>query len=227
MGFPKHTWGTVYKKPAFEILPGEPAEESLSNPHYVSNGFLFNTFSFDYSSSIPVHGLFETFSLRPNHKIYIEIDLDVNLQPFYARIKCTTVNDSNWKYYPFPALIEPELTSEEREDAENFPWANGRILKLPPNRRQTKLYILIGYRADDSNKNGNADTTSTNNSQQNNSSPVQILRENVILLGSMVDFAPGLIAIPYFYGGLTHIQSLVTSTEKTIVTPFGLPFIED
>jgi hypothetical protein len=213
MGYPKHTWNSFIKTPPFEITGG--TNEDMENPYYVSNGFLFNTFSLDYNNSVRIEGLNKEFDLAPNHKFYIEIDIDQYLQPSYAQIKCTEVNtDENWKYYPFPALIRPEFTGdEEREDLKEFPWKQGRILKFPPERRQTKLYILIGYRGDDSNKNGNSDTST----QNEDPAPVQILRENIILLGSMVDFVPGLIAVPYFYGGLTHIESLIFDKSKQAV----------
>jgi hypothetical protein len=202
MGYPKHTWEKIYERPAFELVGG--SDDGFDNPYYVSLGFVFSTFSLNYSSSVRIQGLQEEFDLKPNHKVYIDIDIDEYLQPYYAEIKCTEVNtDENWKYYPFPALIEPDLTTEEREQQDQFPWNPGRILKLPDNRRQTKLYILIGYRGDDSNKNGNSPM-----GLDENTSAIQILRENIILLGSIVDSAPGLIAVPYFYGGLTHIQSI-------------------
>jgi hypothetical protein len=176
MPYPKKTWESL-EKPAFEILGGEG--ESMDNPYQIGEGFLFSTFSLGIETRVPVYGLGKTFDLEPNYKFYIEVDVDSNLQPINAEIKCTEVNtDDNWKYYPFNSLIEPEFTTdEEREKFELFAWEGGRILKLLNGRQQRKLYILIGYRADDSNKNGNSEK-----SLDENNTPVQILRENIILL---------------------------------------------
>lgn len=193
-------WSNVKKIP-FKIIPG--SNENLENPYYVSLGFLFSTFSMDYNASVPINGINQEFDFLPDHKIYIEIDIDENLQPYYAEIKCTKVNEDNWKHYPFPALIEPEFSEESREKFDEFPWDSGRVLKLLPSRRQTKLYILIGYRNDDKNKNGNLELDT-----KIGGSPVQILKENVILLHGTIDYAPGLFAFPYFFGGLTHINSI-------------------
>lgn len=223
MPYPKQTWNSNYVKPAFEIIPGE--SEDLDNPYMVGNGFIFSTFSFNTQTSIPVYNIGQTFDLKPGYKFYIEIDVDSNLQPTYAQIKCTNVNtDDNWKYYPFNSLIQPEFTDADRENLKEFPWNSGRILKLPNSRKQTKLYILIGYRSDDLNKNGNSDNEddSENNEgddggeniKNKGAPPIQILSENIILLGGIVDSAPGLIPVPYFYGGLTHLDSIAFDKLK-------------
>jgi len=208
MGFPKKTWGSFITKPAFEIIPGD--DSSFDNPYMIGEGFLFKTFSLSVDTKIPIDNLGVTFDFKKNNKFYIEIDVDSNLQPYYATIKCEEVNtDESWKYYPFNSLIEPEFTDTDREKFSEFPWDSGRILKLLPDRRQTKLYILIGYREDDENKNGNQ-----SNSFEENATPVQILKENIILLGGIVDYAPGLIPVPYFYGGFSHIEALIQDKEK-------------
>jgi hypothetical protein len=202
MPFPKKTWGKLYEKIPFEIVGGE--SDNIENPYKIENGFLFNTFSLDIQKRITINGIGTTFDFKKNHKFYIEIDVDTNLQPYNAQIKCTEVNtDENWKYYPFNSLIQPEFEEEQREKQKEFPWDSGRILKFPQSRIQTKLYILIGYRADDENKNGNQGL-----SLKEDTAPIQILKENVILLGGIVDSAPGLIPVPYFYGGLTHLDSI-------------------
>jgi hypothetical protein len=191
--------------PAFELLsfPKEDAQEG-ENWYYVNTGFIFDTFSYNVKDSVPILGLYDPFDLKRNHKVYIEIDVDKNLQVRYAEIKCTQVNtEQNWEFYPFHSLIKPKFKDDQREKLSDFPWDSGRILKLPNGRRQTKLYILIGYRKDDQNKNGNQ-----NENLEENSSVVQILKENIILLGTIVDSAPGLISMPYFYGGKTHLESL-------------------
>lgn len=208
MGFPKKTWENFIDKPAFQIVPGD--DDSFDDPYMISEGFLFKTFSLDTNNRIPIFNLGTTFDFKKNHKFYIEISVDNNLQPSFAEIKCEEVNkEDSWKYYPFNSLIEPEFTEADREKLDEFPWDSGRILKLLPDRRQTKLYILIGYREDDENKNGNQ-----SNSFKENSTPVQVLKENIILLGGIVDSAPGLIPVPYFYGGFTHIEALLQDMER-------------
>lgn len=206
MGFDKLTFGGALNRPAFELISyAKPNSNSNENWYYVSTGFIFDTFSYNTKDSVPILGLYDEFDLKKNHKVYIEVDVDNNLQVRYAEIKCTEVNtEENWKFYPFHSLIEPEFQDDQREKLNEFPWDSGRILKLPNGRRQTKLYILIGYRNDDDNKNGNQ-----NLSLKENSGVVQILTENIILLGSIVDSAPGLIPVPYFYGGKTHLDSLL------------------
>jgi hypothetical protein len=208
MPFRTLTFGGKVEPPAFELKKfSKPNENENENLYYVDTGFLFDTFSYNVQDSVPILGLYDDFDLKPNHKVYIEIDVDSSLQVRYAEIKCKEVNtQENWKYYPFHSLIEPEFTEDQREKLSEFPWDSGRILGLPKGRRQTKLYILIGYRGDDKNKNG--DQLST---LDDDPSPVQILKENIILLGSIVDSAPGLIPIPYFYGGKTHLESIIQS----------------
>lgn len=202
MPYSKHTWGNPFERIPFQIVGGE--DDSMENPYMVKNGFLFSTFSLDVNKRININNIEKSFDFKKNRKFYIEIDIDKNLQPYNAQIKCTEVNtDENWKYYPFNSLIQPEFEDDsQREKYNEFPWDSGRILKFPQSRIQTKLYILIGYRADDDNKNGNK-----SNNLDENESPIQILKENIILLGGIIDSAPGLIPVPYFYGGLTHFNS--------------------
>jgi hypothetical protein len=225
MAFPVQQIPAVPNIPPFKIMPADG--DGDGNWYMVSNGFIFDTFSYDVYNSVPILGLLDPFDLKPNHKIYLEIGVDSELQVMYSEIKCSEVGtEDNWKYYPFHSLIEPEFKDEsEREKLSEFPFNSGRVLRLPSGRRQTKLYILIGYRADDPNKNGkpqekkeeeetnneNQEETNDENQEKStriNPSPVQILSENIILLGGTVDFAPGLIPIPYFWGGKTHLEQI-------------------
>jgi hypothetical protein len=227
MPYPKKTWNSDYLKTPFRIVS---ADDDSDDSYMVENGIIFSTFSFSTKTSIAINNIGTAFNFKPGYKFYIEINVDSNLQPSYAQIKCTEVNtEDNWKYYPFNSLIEPEFTEADRENFQEFPWNSGRILKLPNSRRQTKLYILIGYRLDDLNKNGNEKASEEEEEEENenenennegneneenqSSAPIQILKENIILLGGTVDYAPGLIPVPYFYGGLTHTDSILLDTE--------------
>jgi hypothetical protein len=245
MPYRKKTWGSDLSSFPFEITKyNGPIEENEKDKNwfYVNNGVIFKTFSFNYLHFLRIDGLYEKFDLCKNCKVYIEITISGSLQPVSAEIKCTKVNTKeNWKYYPFPALIEPEFKErvnkkdndesgikDQREGIKDFPWNTGRIIELPDKRIQTKLYILIGYRRDDEYKNGDMasrtkadeeDSGDTNNNDSettsDNANPVQILKENLILLGSLFDFAPGLVAVPYFYGGLTHLSALVIDEKES------------
>jgi hypothetical protein len=181
--------------PPFQIKKVVSADQNSQNSYYVENGVCFSSFSFDTGSFVPIQGLgSETFyDFSSNKKFFIDISILPNLQVSGAQIKCATVgqNGEDWKNYPNMIEIQPQ------DEIDN----NGRVTKLVDGKTQTKCYVLIGYRADDSTKNGQTPT------QNVGSTPVQILDTNIILLASVVSGVPVVFPAPYF-NGQAHVNAI-------------------
>ena len=189
----------------FEIVPwtGE------GSGYMVQNGVCFSTFSYNTGSFIPIKGLNTKLAFGANEKIYIDFTILPNLQVSGAEIKCTKVgseapagqntNSPNvWTSYPEMFWINPKDELDQ----------NGRVKRLIDGKRQVKCYSLIGYRSDDSNKNGR---TAAAPGGAGSFSPVQVLNTDIILLASIFSGIPVIFPSPYF-GGTTHLNSL-TSQE--------------
>lgn len=189
----------------FEIVPWT----GDGSGYMVSNGVCFSTFSYNTGSFIPIKGLNQQLAFAPNQKIYIDFTILPNLQVSGAEIKCTTVgaeagnvnqnNPNLWKSYPDMFWINP---TDEFD-------SSGRVRKLVDGKRQIKCYSLIGYRSDDTNKNGGTKPPPTDGESF---SPVQILSTDIILLASMMSGVPVIFPNPYL-GGSNHLNS-ITSTDE-------------
>lgn len=163
--------------------------------YFVEPGVCFSTFSFRSGTFVPIQGLGsgESFILGQNDKVFIEIDVAPNLQVSEAKIRCEEVNtDNSWKNYPDMIEIKPV---DEVDD-------EGRVIKLVDGKVQTKCYVLIGYRSDSTNKDGESQNVETNRKK-----PVQILDTDFILLASVVSGVPVIFPSPYF-NGQVHVNAL-------------------
>jgi len=173
----------------FAITPGSGDQQ-----YYVDNGVIFTSFSFSTGTFLHIEGIKEEFPLNKNFKFYIEIDVLPNLQVKNAKIKCGEIGSKdNWESYPDLYEIEPKDEVD----------SNGKVTKIVNGKTQTKCYVLVGYREDDSNKDPNAE--STPNLEKASEAPVQILNHNIILLASVVSGVPVIFPMPYFDGS-THMQ---------------------
>jgi hypothetical protein len=174
----------------------------------VSDGVCFSTFSFNTGSFIPIKGLNQRFDFAENEKFYIDFSITQNLQISGAEIKCDRLGEDRensstdrsnplvWESYPNMIYVQPEDEFDE----------NGRVIRITDGKRQIKCYVLIGYRADDTSKNGGAAAESSNDDNKE-ASPVQVLDSNLILLASMYSGVPIVFPVPYF-NGLEHLQSV-------------------
>jgi hypothetical protein len=188
----------------FEIVPwtGE------GSGYMVSDGVCFSTFSFNTGSFIPIKGLNERFDFKQNEKFYIDFSVTQNLQISGAQIRCSKVGEDRevsasdrsnplvWENYPNMIYIQPEDEFDEQ----------GRVIRITDGKRQIKCYVLIGYRSDDTSKNGGQAAESAEG-QNRESSPIQILDSNLILLASMFSGVPIIFPVPYFNGS-EHLQSV-------------------
>jgi hypothetical protein len=177
--------------PPFQIVPS-------GSGYYVANGACFSTFSYDTGTFLPIKNLNTYFELKPDQKVFIEIDVLPNLQPSGAKITWDTVgaNSKSWKTYP--TMFEVQPNDEMDKD--------GKVIKLIDNKCQTKCFILIGYKADDANKNG---PTPIDSSKKNTigTTPVQILNTDFVLLASVVSGVPMIFPSPFF-NGTKHINAI-------------------
>jgi hypothetical protein len=187
----------------FEIVPwtGE------GSGYMVSDGVCFSTFSFNTGSFITIKGLNSRFDFAENEKFYIDFSVTQNLQISGAEIKCSKVGEDRensstdrsnplvWENYPNMIYIQPEDEFDPQ----------GRVIRITDGKRQIKCYVLIGYRSDDTSKNGSKASESSNENKE--ASPVQILDSNLILLASMYSGVPIIFPVPYL-NGLEHLQSI-------------------
>jgi hypothetical protein len=192
MPYEELTWGYNDLIP-FAIKPGTTEGE-----YSVGDGICYSTYSLETGSFLQVQDLNTTFNLDQNEKIFIEIDVGTNLGVKNAKLKHEPVGqeapEGGWTNYPYFYKIEPQDIFE-----------NGKVTKFRDGKRQRKCYVLIGYLENDTNKNGDQDLNVKDPESLN---PVQILRENVLLIQSVVSGIPCLAPFPYFMGGLTHYLTI-------------------
>jgi hypothetical protein len=204
MPYQDQTFGESREKISFPILPSENSDQE--NQFYVGDGVCYSTYSLETGSFIKINGLNTDFSWESNAKVFLEIDVGINLsiRGNSAQLKIETVGeeapDGGWGTYPAFYSIEPrDIIGED-----------GKIERRIDSKRQRKCYVLIGYLENDSNKNGDSDNKQSNsNDNENEKVPVQILTENVILIQTVVSGVPCLAPFPYFKGGLTHLESII------------------
>lgn len=188
--------------PPFQIKPFE----GQGSGYMVSDGYCFSTFSYGTGSYIPIENLNKPFPFEENEKFYIDFTITPNLQVEKAEIKCSKTgpestlgdksNPSEWASYPNMFYIQPE---DQFDD-------NGKVTFLAEGKRQIKCYVLIGYRKDDTSKNG-ANSLPVSGSYLNNREPVQILNSDIILLASMLSGVPVVFPSPYLNAD-THVKAI-------------------
>jgi hypothetical protein len=193
----------------FEIVPWT----GQGSGYMVTDGVCFSTFSFDTGSFIPIENLNQRFDFKQNEKFYIDFSVSQNLQVTGAKIQCSfvggdrevsSIDRSNpivWENYPNMIYIQPEDEFDEE----------GRVVRITDGKRQLRCYVLIGYRSDDTSKNG-AELSEEGRPPSlpeggSEGVPVQILQSNLILLASMYSGVPIIFPVPYL-NGLEHLQSL-------------------
>jgi hypothetical protein len=202
MALTDHKPVTVFSiTPPFKITeapskdPEDPEKPPPKNSYYIGSGVCFSSFSFDRGSFVPIRGLGSgtSYILDDNKKFFIDFTILKNLQVSGAQIRCETVGTEGdfWKGYPNMIEINPQDEVDE----------NGKVTKLVDGKVQTNCYVLIGYRADDTLKNGPTPTTTVLEE------PVQILDTNIILLASVVSGVPVVFPAPYF-NGQAHLNAI-------------------
>jgi len=174
--------------------------------YVVSDGYCFSTFSYGTGSYIPIEKLNTPFPFKENEKFYIDFTITPNLQVEKAEIKCSKTgpeatigdksNPSEWVSYPNMFYVQPEDQFD----------ANGKVILLAEGKRQIKCYVLIGYRQDDTTKNG-SNSLPVSGSYVGNRQPVQILNDNIILLASMLSGIPAVFPVPYFNAD-KHVKAI-------------------
>lgn len=204
MPYQEQSFASVGTPIAFPILKSDSENES---EFYVGDGVCYSTYSLETGSFLNIQNLKKPFNWGKDEKIFIEIDVGLNLGIKSAKIKNEIVGeeapDDGWKNYPYFYKIEPQ------DDIED-----GKVKKIRDGKRQVKCYALIGYLLDDKNKNGdekgNEEGDDNNEEIENSDSyiPVQILKENILLVQSVVSGIPCLAPFPYFNGGLTHLLAI-------------------
>lgn len=168
----------------------------LGSGYMVTDGYCFSTFSYDTGSYIPIEKLNTRFDFKENEKFYIDFSITPNLQIEKAEIKCSKTgpqanaedksDPKEWGSYPSMFYIQPQDQLDE----------NGRVKVLAEGKRQLKCYVLIGYRKDDATKNG-PNSLPVQSNYLNSNEPVQILKENIILMASMYSGVPVVFPMPY------------------------------
>lgn len=210
---------TYFPRMGFKT-PLSPFEITLwtgeGSGYMVTDGVCFSTFNFDTGSFIPIKGLNTRFDFNKNEKFYIDFSISTNLQVTGAEIKCSKVGSDSeestenlsspsiWKNYPNMIYVQPE---DEFDD-------QGRVIRITEGKRQIKCYVLIGYRSDDTNKNGRTIQNNENNENNENNDtegvPVQILNSDLILLASMYSGVPIIFPVPYLNGTNHLLTSKIT-----------------
>lgn len=197
------------------VISYSTGEGAPDNEFYVKDGVCYSTYSFETGSFINIKNLNTNFIWEKDQKIFIEIDVGTNLGVKKAVIKNELIGDDapegGWVNYPYFYRIEPQ---DEFDD-------KGRVVKIRDGKKQTKCYVLIGYYDDDTTKNGTI--KSDEEGEENNTPkpesdpdrfiPVQILKENVLLIQTVVSGVPCLAPFPYFKGGFIHLSSIKQDLE--------------
>lgn len=204
MGFQEQPFPTSREIIAFPIIKSSGDAE---DEFYVGDGVCYSTYSFETGSFLKIDNLNTNFNWGKNEKIFIEIDVGPNLGVKNATIKNEIIGkqapSGGWSNYPFFYKIEPQDDFDDQ----------GRVIKIRDGKRQSKCYVLIGYLEDDSLKNGDSEEESET-STDNVYNPVQILKENVLLIQTVVSGIPCLAPFPYFKGGLTHLLSIKEDSKR-------------
>lgn len=186
-------------------------EDESKNSFYVKPGVCYSTYSLETGSFLNIENLNSRFDWGDNQKVFIEVDVGINLGIKNAKIKIEQVGpdapDDGWGNYPYFYKIEPQDDFDE----------TGKVIKIRDSKKQTKCYVLIGYLKNDTLKNGTPSDSEENSEESNDEYvPVQILKENVIFVQSVVSGIPCLAPFPYFRGGLTHLESINKDLQYNI-----------
>jgi hypothetical protein len=196
-GFRERTLPGSSEQISFEIKRATGTQEEM---YYVADGICYSTYSLETGSFLKIGNLNTDFKWEKDQKVFLEFSVGTNLGIRSGIIKIEKIGEDapvgGWSNYPYFYKIEPQ---DEFKD--------GRVVKIRDGKRQLKCYALIGYLDNDENKNGTPNS-SNSSSSSSNPVPVQILKENIILIPTVVSGVPCAIPFPYFKGGLTHLLSV-------------------
>jgi hypothetical protein len=190
-----------------QVIPSPPSFRIRKMPnggedsYFIDNGVCFSTFSYETGTFVPIKGLGSgyNYNFTNDKKFYIDFEIAPNLQVSSAEIKCEPApGEDTWPNYPNIIEIKPTDELDEK----------GNVIKLIDNKKQIACRVLIGYKANDKNKNGDQ-TQETENVKK----PVQILNTDFILLASVLSGVPVVFPMPYL-NGQAHLNAIV-KYEKT------------
>ncbi|MFA5235032.1 MAG: hypothetical protein WC390_11595 [Sulfurimonas sp.] len=163
----------------------------------VKAGTVFSTFNYGIPSYVPINGLNSGFHWGGNEKVYLDVTVSNNLQPSGVAVNISKVgvdaqgednepNPPEWIDYPSMLRIMPKDTVNDR----------GIVTQVANGKRQTKCYILLGYRSDDTDIGGSG----INTSPDDNASfiPIQKLDTNIIMMHGNVSGVGITFPMPYF-----------------------------
>lgn len=184
--------------------PGYGGKDDKKTYYMVRTGDCFRTFSYDSKHQININGINSGFEWKKDSKVFIDFTILSNLQVSgNAFIKCENVGKKSpgkggknviepggWVDYPsmFRLIPEDELDS------------NGFIKKRSEYQRQTKCYLLLGIRSDDSDF---ATGPVKNNDSSTSGEQFSILQKansNLIMMASQHRGTPVCFPMPW-HGG--------------------------
>jgi hypothetical protein len=180
--------------------------------HMVRTGDCFRTFSYDPKHLINIRGINSGFEWVEDGKVFIDFTILGNLQPSGdAFVRCEKVGKDSagkggkdiidpggWVDYPSMFRLIPE---DELDD-------NGYISKVADYQVQTKCYLLLGLRSDDSQL---IDPKATKTSGE--FSILQKANSNLIMMASQHRGTPVCFPMPW-HGG-ANISGVVIGSSQS------------
>ena len=144
MPYPEQPFPTSTEPIAFPILKST-GESSPDNEFYIGDGICYSTYSLETGSFVKIEGLNTDFNWDKNDKVFIEMEVGLNLSVRNAKLKIEPVGkeapENGWGTYPAFYSIEPrDIVSENK------------VIQRKEGKRQRKCYVLIGYLNNDFNK---------------------------------------------------------------------------
>jgi len=163
----------------------------------VQAGTNFSTFNYGIDSYIPVQGLNSGFLWEGNAKVFLDMTILPNLQVSGCAVSVGKVGvdadgeteDSfppGWVDYPSMFRVMPKDTFNE----------DGLVVQVANGKRQTKCYLLLGYRSDDTDLGGSGNSTPPDNDAS--FAPVQKIDTNIIMMHSMSSGVGVTFPMPWF-----------------------------
>lgn len=178
----------------FKILQWTGVETGL---WMVQAGTNFSTFNYGIPSYIPIGGLNSGFSWEPNEKVYLDMTILPNLQVSGCSVQIAKVgvdadgepNESfppGWIDYPSMLRIMPKDTVND----------DGLITQVANGKRQTKCYLLLGYRSDDTDLGGSGNATPP--AGNGFFAPIQKAESNIIMMHGNISGVGITFPMPWF-----------------------------
>lgn len=178
----------------FDIVQWTGVETGL---WMVQAGTNFSTFNYGIPSYIPINGLNSGFEWGGNEKVFLDMTILPNLQVSGCAVSVGKVgvdadgeeNESfppGWIDYPSMFRIMPKDTINDQ----------GMVTQVANGKRQTKCYLLLGYRSDDTDIGGSGNATPP----ADNASfvPIQKVDTNIIMMHSQCSGVGITFPMPWF-----------------------------